>query len=207
VKLQPMLFVLLCRSVPRTMFVMPRYGRRKRELPVLGFPGLPIYHDRGGPIRQDFSKLRRQRDSVFLPTSFDPSIHDGTTGGVTTPVLTAGVVSIDQFRSATPAPEAARSHDFPGFWLDGISMQLVPRNPELGPNRLQRAILSGMTFPPEIQERPPARWYTTVRTKGIPRDLGPKRAPHVRWSLPLFRQAMSWDSGWCDEAQNGRAWP
>lgn len=63
---------------------MPLYGGRKRELPILGFLGLPVYHDRGGPIRQDFSKLPSQRASAFLPTSFGPSIHDGTAGGVLT---------------------------------------------------------------------------------------------------------------------------
>ena len=60
---------------------MPHYGGRKREFPILGFPGLPIYHDRGVPIRQEFSKLRKQLVFSYLPISFGLSIHYGTIGG------------------------------------------------------------------------------------------------------------------------------
>ena len=69
-------------SVPSTTLVMPRYGGGKRGLPILGFLGLPIYHDRGGPIRQEFSKLSKQLVFSYLPISFGLSIHYGTVGGV-----------------------------------------------------------------------------------------------------------------------------
>ena len=142
-----MLFVPLGNSVPSTTFVMPRYGGRKRELPILSSPGSPIYHDRGSPIRQDFSKLRKQRDLSFLPTSFGPSINGGSTGGgINLAWLPTSCRLTDSARLSQP-PEVARSYNSTRFWLDGMRTQPVPKKLKLGPNRPHRAILSGGTPP------------------------------------------------------------
>ena len=141
-------------SAPSTTLFMPRYGGGKRGLPILGFPGLPIYHDRGGPIRQDFSKPCMQRTSVFLPTSPRPSSYYGTTGGV----LTCFDIRrrVDQpIQATSPSPRKPRSYttSSDSDWTERTRNRF-PKMQSLGEVGRNERLSAGAKLPLEILEIP-----------------------------------------------------